>query len=227
MAKPLWATPERQRYLAELHSTYGNRCLLGHATCPDLSHYVEEVPTRLAYPIVERKRCEDRQGNVIRDRQGEALFTESYKVGYEVIPIPRLNTLYDRVIDEMVADWRRDDAEARRYSRELEGRAMHRLPERGALRGHFNAISRTIFFDNQPMFEILGLGVSGLTFKPYAKVRLASSIVALQVDVSEALAPLSKNRRRKSIRYNRPLPATIEAVVSETCSRAIAHYLSK
>jgi hypothetical protein len=132
----------------------------------------------------------------------------------------------DLVIDSIIEDWRKEDVTARAHQRRLDSLTMHRLPERGRLRGHFNAISRTIFFDNQPMFELLGLGISGLTFKPFAKVRLASSLVALHVDITEAIRPLSKNKKRKCIRHGKPLPSSITEAVTAVASKAIADYLA-
>jgi hypothetical protein len=76
------------------------------------------------------------------------------------------------------------------------------------------------------MFQVLELGIDSLTFKPFAKVRIASSIVALHVDISEALKPLSKCKKRKAIRYGKPLPNTIAEVVSESASRAVSKYLA-
>jgi hypothetical protein len=38
--QPRWATAARKARLVELWARYGNRCLQGHRTCPDPSHYV-------------------------------------------------------------------------------------------------------------------------------------------------------------------------------------------
>jgi hypothetical protein len=135
---------------------------------------------------------------------------------------PELDTL----VHSVIMDWVQDDLAGRRYEQRLADRELHRLNERGALRGHFNAISRSIYFDNQPMYELQGLGVSGLTFRPFAKVRIASSLVALHVDITGALRPLSKCKKRKVIRHGRPLPSEILANVSEVCAVAVSRYLS-
>jgi len=132
----------------------------------------------------------------------------------------------DKLTHSVIMDWVRDDLEGKRYEQRLADRELHRLNERGALRGHFNAISRSIFFDNQPMYELQGLGVSGLTFRPFAKVRIASSLVSLHVDITEALKPLSKCKKRKVIRYGKPIPSEILANVSEACALAVSRYLS-
>lgn len=227
MQKRKWITPMRQKQLALLFSTYGNKCLLGHPACPEVEHYLEAVPHLVAYPVIKDTACVTRDGEPLRDaKTGEVLYTRSYGVGHDVVYRERLNTAYEQAMDRIIHDWRREDTGARAYERALEAKRLHSLNEHGRLRGHFNSISQAIYFDNQPMFEILGLGIDSLTFKPFVKVRLASSIVALHVDVSEALRPLSKCKKRKSIRYGKPLPSTILEIVSECASRAVSKYLS-
>jgi hypothetical protein len=221
-----WVTPERQKQLALLFSTYGNKCLLGHHCCPELEHYLEAVPHLVTYPIIKDTPCVTRDGNTLRDAEGNIMYTRSYGVGHDVVYRERLNTAYEQAMDRIIHDWRREDANARAYAQALEAKRLHSLNEHGRLRGHFNSISQSIYFDNQPMFEILELGIDALTFHPFVKVRLASSIVALHIDISEALRPLSKNKKHKCIRYGRPLPSTILELVSECASRAVSKYLS-
>jgi hypothetical protein len=103
---------------------------------------------------------------------------------------------------------------------------LHHIPEVGALRGQFNAISRDIYFEGQPQYYLESLGVSGLTFKPFAKIRIASSFARLHVDIAEPLKAVSKNKRRKAIRYGQTLPVEIQKQVEAICNRAIAHFLS-
>jgi len=226
MQRRKWITPERQKQLALLFSTYGNKCLLGHPACPEVEHYLEAVPHLVTHPIVKDTPCVTRDGITLRDAEGHIVYTRSYGVGHDVVYRERLNTAYDQAMDRVIHDWVREDASARAYERALEAKRLHSLNEHGRLRGHFNAISQTIYYDSQSMFEILGLGIDSLTFKPFVKVRLASSIVALHIDISEALRPLSKCKKRKSIRYGKPLPSTILEVVSECASLAVSKYLS-
>ena len=226
MTQRKWVTPERQHQLALLFSTYGNKCLKGHYCCPEVEHYLEAVPKLMAYAIVKDTPCVDKVGNTLRDSEGNILYTRSYGVGHHVGKTERLNTAYDQAIDAIVKDWVREDAVARAYLRDVESKRLHSLNEHGRLRGHFSAISQTIYFDNQPMFTVLELGIDPLTFKPFAKVRIASSMVALHIDISEALKPLSKCKRRKSIRHGKPLPNTIAEVVSECASKAVCKYLA-
>jgi hypothetical protein len=226
-----WVTPNRFQHLVDLFPRYGNRCLQGHLNCPVKGHYVEEVSIAMCYAVVRDVPCVDKYGNTQRDEHGDIVYTQAYGVklatGKDRAVRCRPNTLYEKLTAEIVRDWVRDDCEARAYLRKLEARGLHSFTsESGSLRGSFNAISRTIYCDNQPMFQILGLGVDALTFRPYAKVRVAGSIVALHVYLADALKPLSKCKRRKVVRYGKPMPPEMMALVSEEANKAVRHYLA-
>lgn len=126
--------------------------------------------------------------------------------------------------DGLVKDWQADDRAQSEAERLAEERALHGLSERGPIRGRFSAIGRDVFFGQQAQYYVEGLGVSGLTFRPFAKVRLASSYVNLFVDIGEALQGLSKNKRRKAVRYGKGLPTE---EVNTACRKAIRHYLDR
>lgn len=128
---------------------------------------------------------------------------------------------YDPFIDGLIDDWIADDMAERWAEWQAEQRQLHRLPERGPVKGEFNAIGRDVFFGQQPQYYIDGLGVSGLTFRPFAKVRLASSYVVLFVDIADALKGASKNQRRKAIRYGK-IPDRQE--LDRLCSLAVRDY---
>lgn len=105
-------------------------------------------------------------------------------------------------------------------------RQMHGLAERGPVKGRFNAIGRDVFFGQQSQYYLEGLGISGLTFKPFAKVRVASGYVYLFVDIGDTLKGLSKSKRRKGIRYGKALPAAVQDEIDQACNRAIRRYLA-
>lgn len=127
--------------------------------------------------------------------------------------------------DGLVADWIADDRAHDRAVWLAEQRAIHNLAERGALRGQFSAIARDVFHDKQPEYYLNGLGISALTFKPFAKVRIASSYVALYVDIAVALQNVSKAKKRKFLRYGKPLPHEYRNEIDRICRLAVKHYL--
>jgi len=133
---------------------------------------------------------------------------------------------YSNFIEYLIADWKADDKAQATAEWEAERKALHSLGERRfPLRGQFSNISKDIFFDQQPLFYVLGMGVSGLTYKPFAKVRLSSSYVYLYVDLAHALKGVSKAKRRKAIRYGKALPIEKQREVEQLCRLAVRHYL--
>ena len=227
MSKPKWVNPVRQAHLVHLFETYGNRCLQGHSLCPEPTHYIYNRTIPLIAPIpTEPTKCSDTDGNPLFDRDGNRLLATGYDMKISRVIIPEVSRLYDRVIDKLVKDWIEDDRQARVYQRRLEMLRLHRLPEKGSIRGRFNAISRTIFYDTQPSFYMEALGISGLTFKPFAKVRISSSHTRLHVDISEPLGKVSKNRKRKAVRYCKALPVDTQTEVDHLCSMAVKHYMN-
>lgn len=133
---------------------------------------------------------------------------------------------YELFIEGVISDWQGEDREARLADWKLERIALHRLAERRQpLRGKFSAIANQIWHDNQPQFYLEGLGISGLTFTPFAKVRLAGGYVRLHVNLDDTLRGISKNRRRKAIRYGKPVPKSIQDRINDLIGEAVRHYL--
>ena len=163
----------------------------------------------------------DRQTYLVRlflDSKGFCVF------GHKPCPIPEHH--YEVYIEYLIADWKADDRVQRQAEWEAERRQMHRVGERCyPLHGQFSAVSKDIFFAEQPLYYLLGLGISGLTFKPFAQIRLSSSFVSLYIDLGDTLKGLSKSKRRKAIRYGKPLPYEIQRAIGNICRLAVRHYL--
>ncbi len=145
--------------------------------------------------------------------------------GHKPCPYPEHH--YELFIDALVKDWALDDRAQSEAQWEAEQRKMHSLGERRyPLRGQFNAIAKDVFYPDQPDYYLAGLGVSGLTFKPFAKVRLSSSYVHLYVNLGDRLKEISKSRRRKAIRYGKALPKEIQEKVDLACRLAVNDWLT-
>ncbi len=132
---------------------------------------------------------------------------------------------YEYYIDKLIANWKLDDREASIVEWQAERRAIHSLGEAKYRAGRFGSIGLDIFHDSQPLFYIEALGMSGVRLKPFANVKLPSSLLELQVDLGDSLKRTSKNRRRKALRYNKPLPQSVEAEVYRLVSIAVRDYL--
>jgi hypothetical protein len=106
-----------------------------------------------------------------------------------------------------------------------ERRLLHELGERRyPLRGQFSSIAKDIFFESQPLYYIMGLGVNGLTFKPFAKVRISSSFSVLYIDLGDTLNGVSKAKKRKAIRYGKGLPIDTEQRVNRLIGLTVRQY---
>ena len=143
--------------------------------------------------------------------------------GHKNCPTPEHH--YSEFIESLIDYWKADDREQATLERKLEARALHSLGElRTPIRGRFNNISRDIWADKQPLFYIEALGMSGITLTPFAKVKMSSSFMRLYVDLADSLRGISKNRKRKAIRYGKPLPKTIEESIAERVRLAVRDY---
>jgi hypothetical protein len=133
---------------------------------------------------------------------------------------------YQLFIEGLIKDWQSYDREERQANWQAERIALHQLAEpKEPLRGRFSAISKDIWRAEQPLFYLESLGISGLTFKPFAKIRVSSSYMRLHVNLGDSLKPVSKARRRKAIRYGKPLPKSIEENINKLIGEAVRHYL--
>jgi hypothetical protein len=139
--------------------------------------------------------------------------------GHKPCPYPEHH--YEAYIEGLIKDWVADDRAQRQAEQDAESKALHSLGERRCpLRGRFNNISRDIFHARQPQYYIEGVGISGLTLKPFAKVRLASSYMRLHIDLADSLRDTSKNARRKAIRHGK-----LTDTARQRIDKAVKHYL--
>jgi len=127
----------------------------------------------------------------------------------------------------LIKDWKHLDKEQSQAEWEAERKALHSLGGRSyPIRGQFSAVSRDIYAENQPLYYLEGQAVSGITLKPFVRVRIASSYIRLYVDLGEALRQVSKSQRRKAIRYGKPLPPTTRVAIMRKVMEAVKDYHS-
>ena len=145
--------------------------------------------------------------------------------GHKNCTIPAHN--FDVYIETLIDDWIAEDRAQANLDWKAEVKAMHSLGERRLpIRGRFSNIAKDIFFESQPLFYIEALGISGLKLQPFAKVKLSSSYMRLYIDLGDSLKAISKNKRRKAIRYAKPLPQEVAVKVSKRVTLAVKDYLS-
>lgn len=125
----------------------------------------------------------------------------------------------------LIKDWQKLDKETASALWNIERKALHHTGERRhPTRGQFSAIAKDIHADSQPLYYLDGKGISGLTFTPFVRVRIASSYIRLYVDLGEALRQVSKSKRRKAIRYGKPLPLSVKQQISLKVLEAVKDY---
>ena len=131
---------------------------------------------------------------------------------------------YNQIEARLIKEWVNDDRLDRLGLKRVEDIEAHRTNDRTyPLHGRFSGISQDVYYNNQPEYFIEGYGVSGLNFKRFAKVRLASSPIRLYVNLADILKPLSKNARHKATRYKR-IPITLQARIDYACLRAVKDF---
>ena len=127
----------------------------------------------------------------------------------------------------LIKDWKLVDKEQSQADWEAQRKAFHSLGGRTyPIRGQFSAVSRDIYAESQPLYYLEGQAVSGVTLTPFVRARIASTYVRLYVDLGEALRQVSKSKRRKAIRYGKPLPQNIRQAISKMVLEAVKDYLS-
>jgi hypothetical protein len=224
--KPEWVTTNRQTELINLFNQFGNRCLYGHWNCPNITHYINLKSKTLWVSKPLKLPCQTKDGRPMLDDNGKPMYLTIYKSVKSFELEAEALRLYELKWREAIADWKTDDKRQWR----LERKAMHSLGEYpDNSRSRFNAIGRDIFAGKQPIFYREGLGISPVTFRTFAKVRIASSYMRLyiEVDLNKALKGESKNARRKAIRHGKKLRHKTEAEIDRLCWLAVRHYLAQ
>ena len=221
-----WANPERQEYLVKLWVQYGNKCLLGHRACPIREHYTHLEPRLIHVPKPTLQACRDKDGNPIHDLKGNTVYITVYPLVGTIEHTKTECRLYELKSEKLIKDWITDDKAQRQVEYQAEYRARHSTYERRfPLHGRFSAISQEIFYDSQPEYYLENLGISGLTFKPFARVRIASSPMRLHIDLGDSFKGLSKCKKRKAVRYGK-IPKDLEDRINDVCWKAVKQYLS-
>ena len=129
-------------------------------------------------------------------------------------------------LEAIISDWKAEDREAARLEWKRVQREIHSLGEtRTPIRGRFSNIARDIWADKQPLFYLEAMGMDALKLRPFARVKVASSYFRLYVDLGDSLRPVSKNRKRKAIRYGKPLPPSVDQAIAQKIGRAVQDYL--
>ncbi|MDP3063817.1 MAG: hypothetical protein Q8O40_11510 [Chloroflexota bacterium] len=227
MTKPRWATAVRKARLVQLWHQYGNRCLQGHRTCPDPTHYVLRTPKPGLARVPDRmQRAERTDGTLILDSSGNPIYYQTYRL----VPAPTtklsLERLYDVKSEGAVRHWVSDDAAQRMAEWKVERERIHR-DQRRFHQGQFDSLRRQIYLENQPPYTIVALTADSLTFRPVALVKVSSTIIRLFVELPNPMVGLSKSARRKARRYGKGLPEETFQKAEKAIAAAVQDWWAK
>ncbi len=242
---PKWISPARQAHLVKLFADSQGFCVYGHKPCK--GQWTEQK----SVVCVWGKPCSKPQPNELcrfKPDDGKPhlpcevlhLTFTRWRCDYGDYPCYTqkefVNELGDTVIkgecyfkpyqDGLIKEWALSDRQQTLAEYQAESKAIHKTNDRTyPLHGKFSGVSQDVFYDKQPEFFVEAIGVSGLTYKPFAKVRLASSFMRLHVDLKDTLKPVSKNKKRKALRYGK-VTTDIQDKVHDACWLAVRHYLN-
>ena len=218
---PQWLTPTRKATLIKLFSIYGNKCLLGHSVCSDYTHYILNESKAVWTVKTVYLPCIDSGGTPIKGK-----FLELFKSVRGFEQSSKYSRLYDYRIEQFITEWKSEDREQRRIDNRIEDIYHHNLSEpHKPLRGRFSAISKDIFNSAKPMYYTEGMGINILTFEPFIRIRISSSYERLYIGLGKVLRGVSKAKKRKAIRYGKPLPQTVAQTVNDLINKSVIHYL--
>lgn len=234
MTTPKWINPERQNYLASLFVRSQGFCIYGYSPCkgqwqtetitgciygkpcnkpvigdfcpkPNYEHPSIKLPCQLVYKVKSVWKC--------------AYADKACYKPYE--------SHYTHVESDLIKRWSMEDRQATLDKLKVESILLHKTNDRPIpLRGQFSGIAKDIYFDNQPDYFIEAYGLSGLNFKSFAKIRLASSPIRLFVTIEDTFKGLSKNQKHKAVRYGK-VSSKLQARIDLACIDAVNHFRSQ
>ncbi|MBI2858069.1 MAG: hypothetical protein HYX90_03225 [Chloroflexi bacterium] len=215
-AAPRWATPERLALLAKIAAFYVGKTgwqvdiLSGKVTHPEYQAVVEGEDF-----VVESS------SYYYKIDQTHPIVEDGRVVGCPIVKAP-VTVMRKWHRNGLIDDWVAEDREQRAVERLEEQKRLHATSDRNVpMRGRFSAVSRDVYHDAQPLYYIEAIGLSAVTLRPFAKVRIPSSYTYVYVDIGACFRPLSRNKRKKLVKYARGIPVDVEHAISATVLMAI------
>jgi hypothetical protein len=202
-----------------------------------MSHYIQHKSVKTNYVEAKDVNLKDDNGNYILDAYGNpALYhTMRLKSKIDYVNVIEMSiddngieaplTAYDILENNLKQIWIEADRENTVLAYKAEYDQRHKIKDRLPLKGTFNGIAKDIFYDNQPVYQILNFGIDGHTLKPYCKVKLNNTDTVLFIDVSKPLKDMSKNKKRKILRY--ACKGILDDNLDYCIFKAVKDYLSR
>jgi hypothetical protein len=240
---PAWLTKSRKLALFDIQVNLPSNCLQGHYLCPIAEHYYnytqrfytigQEHNEPIVNEDIHTKPIDN--GNVVlrdwnkykTDADNNTLYIRVVESVKAIDTIPVVTKLDDYLIDKAVKYWGDDYRLEQLEQWHNERRELHKLNEKSfPLRGRFNNISSVIFHESQPLYYIHSMGIDAIHKLPFALIRLASSNDTIMVTLEDVnFKGLSRNAKRKMIKYSKPMSVSIREQIEQKARLAVKEYL--
>jgi len=140
-------------------------------------------------------------------------------------PVERPLSPYKRTWDSVKDSWKAEDREARSQRRVIDA-SMLNTGLHGRYGREWDPVAKDEYHQNRPAYVFMKYGISAQSFKRVAFIRIPSTNIKLQVDISQALQGigLSKNKRNKIMRYNAQIPPVAQDNIDRLCLQAVDAY---
>ncbi|MDD5093212.1 MAG: hypothetical protein PHV74_02385 [Dehalococcoidia bacterium] len=126
---------------------------------------------------------------------------------------------YRNNTNKLISEWQEDDRAERAEQLRLEQEQLHWIPDRTGWKRRFDPITREQFMVDRSPYYPEGFGISTLTFKRVARIRIPSAYTRLHVDLPSR--KLSRNKRKK---LRRAQIKTDGEMVNRLCQSAVDDY---
>ncbi|MDD5094390.1 MAG: hypothetical protein PHV74_08440 [Dehalococcoidia bacterium] len=173
MAFPQWATASRRQVLVDIAIRSKGACTLGY-----------KPPEALYLHMFLNGFLKLKLSDVL-DEDGDKTKAACYHCEHH----------YRNDTNKLIGEWREDDRAELSEQIRLEQQLLHQTSDLTGWGRRFDPVQREQFLADRSPYYPEGFGVSALTFKRIARIRIPSAYTRLHVDLPKG--KLSRNKRKK------------------------------
>ncbi|MDD5094561.1 MAG: hypothetical protein PHV74_09310 [Dehalococcoidia bacterium] len=197
MVLPLWATPERRQVLIDIALRSQGACTLCY-----------KPPEALYLNMFLNGFLKLKLSDVL-DEDGDKTKAACYYCEHH----------YHNDTHKLIREWQEDDRAERAEQLRLERQLLRQTPDLTGWGQRFDPIQREQFLLDRSPYYPEGFGISTLTFKRIARIRIPSAYTRLHVDLPSQ--KLSRNKRKK---LRRAQINSDREMVDSLCQSAVDDY---
>ncbi|MFA5186774.1 MAG: hypothetical protein WC551_09880 [Patescibacteria group bacterium] len=197
MALPLWATPPRRQVLTDIAIRSNGACTIGY-----------KPPEALYLNMFLNGFLKLKLSDML-DEDGDKTKAACYYCEHH----------YHNDTNKLIREWQEDDRAERAEELRLEQAQLHQMPDLTGWKRRFDPITHEQFMLDRSPYYPEGFGISTLTFKRVARIRIPSAYTRLHVDLPSQ--KLSYNKRKK---LRRAQIKSDREMVDTLCQSAVNDY---